>query len=66
MKRYLGDSVCVDFKDGQFILTTEDGFGPSNTIILEQEVANNLMVYFGDTYDRTVKLEKREVVANES
>jgi hypothetical protein len=42
MKTYIGDSVYV-FMDlavpgSPIILTTENGFGPSNTIVLEPEV----------------------------
>lgn len=41
-KRYLGDSVYVDFDrwavGGAIILTTENGFGASNTIVMEPEV----------------------------
>ena len=37
-KIYLGDSVYGDFSSGQVILTTENGMGSSNTIILEPEV----------------------------
>jgi hypothetical protein len=44
-KRYLGDSVYVDFASGQLILTTENGAGPSNTIVLEQEVYDALTHY---------------------
>lgn len=40
-KRYLGDSVYAEFKDGVIILTTENGMpdDPSNTIIINREVA---------------------------
>ena len=45
-KRYLGDSVYVEInKYGQIVLTTENGYGPSNTIYLEPEVFENLESY---------------------
>lgn len=37
-KVYLGDSVYVDVERGMLKLTTENGYGPSNTIYLEPEV----------------------------
>ena len=37
-KIYLGDSVYCEFDGHSFVLTTENGFGPSNTIVLEPEV----------------------------
>jgi hypothetical protein len=37
-KDYLGDSVYADFDHGMIVLTTENGFGPSNTVALEPEV----------------------------
>jgi hypothetical protein len=37
-KDYLGDSVYVDIENGMIALTTENGFGASNTIYLEPEV----------------------------
>lgn len=46
-KAYLGDSVYVDFDSacGALILTTENGMGPSNTIVLEGEVYAALEKY---------------------
>ena len=43
-KQYLGDSVYVEF-DGRFVLTTDNGYGPSNTIVLEPEVYEALTQY---------------------
>lgn len=44
MKTYLGDSVyCEIDENNSVILTTENGFGPSNTIILEEEVLGPLL-----------------------
>lgn len=39
-KRYLGDAVyaAIDTYRGMVVLTTEDGYGPTNTIYLEPEV----------------------------
>lgn len=38
-KVYLGDSVYAQVDElGRVVLTTENGFGPSNTIVLEPEV----------------------------
>lgn len=44
-KDYLGDSVYVDFDGFAFVLTTENGMGASNTIVLEPEVLNALFHY---------------------
>ena len=38
LKDYLGDSVYADFDGLSIVLTTENGYGPSNTIVLEPEV----------------------------
>lgn len=47
LKTYLGDSVYADVGDyGELILTTENGFGPSNTIVLEQQVWAALKHYW--------------------
>jgi len=45
MKMYLGDSVYVDVKHGGLELTTENGYGPTNTIFLEPEVYAALLEY---------------------
>jgi len=42
-KSYLGDSVYAEFDGFHVILTTENGYGPSNTIALEPEVFLALM-----------------------
>jgi hypothetical protein len=42
-KVYLGDSVYAEF-DGMYLtLTTENGYGPTNTIHLEDNVAEDLV-----------------------
>ena len=38
MKTYLGDSVYADFDGYMVTLTTENGYGPSNTIHIEPQV----------------------------
>ena len=45
-KTYIGDSVYVVIDQlGCVVLTTENGFGPSNTIVLEPEVLGALLGY---------------------
>ena len=44
-KQYIGDSVYADFDSYHIILTTENGFGPSNTIALEPSVLHSLVEY---------------------
>jgi hypothetical protein len=44
-KVYLGDSVYADFNGYGVVLTTENGYGPSNTIVLEPEVIEALSRY---------------------
>lgn len=41
-KRYLGDSVYIEIENGMFKLTTNNGFGPTNTIYLEPDVYDAL------------------------
>lgn len=47
MKTYIGDSVYLEFDGWSIILTTENGLpnDPSNKIILEPEVYNDLVRY---------------------
>lgn len=44
-KIYLGDSVYASFDGYHIILTTENGYKPSNTIALEPEVLDALYLY---------------------
>jgi hypothetical protein len=45
-KDYLGDSVYAEVDDcGNLVLTTENGLGASNTIVLEPEVIAALERY---------------------
>ena len=45
MKQYIGDSVYLELERGMLKLTTDNGFGPDNTIYLEPEVYNNLVTF---------------------
>ena len=51
-KQYLGNSVYADFDGYGITLTTENGYGPSNTIYLEPQVLAALEDY--KTYLRKV------------
>lgn len=44
-KEYLGDSVFANYDNYHIVLTTENGFGPSNTIYLDSMVMANLLKY---------------------
>jgi hypothetical protein len=44
-KQYLGDSVYADYDGYHIILTTENGYGPSNMIFLEPQVLKALDDY---------------------
>ena len=44
-KTYLGDSVYVQHDGYMLTLTTENGYGPSNTIHMEPEVFEALVRY---------------------
>lgn len=44
-KEYLGDSVYAEIEAGMVKLTTDNGFGPSNTIYLDIDVYNELVAY---------------------
>ena len=45
MKQYLGDSVYAETSENGIVLTTDNGMGPSNTIVLEPEVLYALQVF---------------------
>jgi len=51
MKTYLGDSVYAEFDGYYIILTTENGNGPSNTIMLEPPVLTKLRDYVTEIYE---------------
>jgi len=51
-KEYLGDSVYAEMDELRgLILTTENGYGPSNTIILEPQVQQALVYYMRRVLD---------------
>lgn len=45
LKQYLGDSVYADCDGYGILLTTENGYGPTNSIYLEPEVYHALLRY---------------------
>lgn len=44
-KQYLGDGVYIEFENGMFKLTTEDGISTTNTVYLEPEVYGAFVNY---------------------
>ena len=44
-KDYLGDAVYVAFDGFALVLTTEDGYSATNTIVMEPEVLAALLRY---------------------
>lgn len=50
-KDYLGDSVYADWDGYAITLTTENGFGPSNRIVLEPDILRAL-----DRYKERIKI----------
>jgi hypothetical protein len=44
-KVYLGDSVYAEFNGYAFILTTKNGYGPSNIIVLEPPIISALKMF---------------------
>ena len=51
MKRYLGDSVYAEMRDGMLVLTTENGWEISNTILLEPSVVSHLLSFIGAQFN---------------
>ena len=47
-KQYIGDGVYVELTDYGFILTTENGVEVTNTIVLEPQVAKELIDYINN------------------
>ena len=44
MKQYIGDSVYLDYDpEGNVILTTENGYGPTNIIVLDIDVLETFL-----------------------
>ncbi len=58
MKIYLGDSVYARFDGYGIVLTTENGYGASNTIVMEPEVVRALEEF-------VAKLRNQPAVADE-
>lgn len=54
-KAYLGDSVYAQNDGFGIILTTENGYGPSNTIYLEPSVYTALLDYVAKCSQTTLK-----------
>jgi hypothetical protein len=44
-KEYLGDSVYAEMDVDRVVLTVENGYGPTETIILEPETYAELVAY---------------------
>lgn len=59
-KDYLGDSVYAAVEDGTVKLTTENGYGPSNTIYLEQDVLAALTRYVKRLQDLSAEDKKEK------
>lgn len=55
MKTYLGDSVYAEFDGFGIVLTTENGMGASNTIVLEPEVLRALNEFVERTKQQSPK-----------
>lgn len=53
-KTYIGDSVYVAWNGYDYTLTTENGMGPSNTIILDPDIFREL-VRFVERCDEFIK-----------
>lgn len=60
MKQYLGNSVYAELTTGGIVLTTENGYGPSNTIFLEPEVLSALINFSISSRARKVVEANRE------
>lgn len=55
-KRYIGDAVYVEIEDGILKLTTTDGTRDTNTIYMEQDVFQSLVIYQRDAVEHYAKL----------
>lgn len=64
LRDYLGDSVCADYDGCSVTLTTNNGHGPSNTIVLEPEVLAALNRYV-ERVRSIVSEERKEAHAND-
>ena len=59
-KVYLGDSVYVEVEHGMLKLTTENGYGASNTVYLEPEVFEALANYYAAVRRRNPTVSEQE------
>lgn len=50
-KVYLGDGVYAAFDGYHVVLTTENGYGPTNTIALDDYVRDALFAYITKLYE---------------
>jgi len=53
-KTYLGDSVYGEWNGFRVTLTTDNGFGPSNTIVMEPEVIE-AFILFVEAIEKAIK-----------
>lgn len=54
-KEYLGDSVYAEHDGYAVVLTTDNGYGASNTIVMEPEVVSALNNYIKRITDEEQK-----------
>jgi hypothetical protein len=59
-KTYLGDSVYADMIGDMIVLTTENGYGPSNRIGLEPEVFDALLIWRKAIVDAELAAARKE------
>ena len=59
-KQYLGDSVYIDNDGYHIILTTENGYGPSNTIFLEPHLVPKIQEYINYIRNKNNEGEERD------
>jgi hypothetical protein len=59
-KQYLGDGVYADYDNQQIVLTTDNGYGPFNTIYMESEVLEALDNYRKWLWAKAAEKNKRE------
>lgn len=45
-KSYLGDSVYVEYSNHEFLLTTQNGHGPTNLIVLDSQIIEHLYAFY--------------------
>lgn len=64
-KTYLGDSVYAVDDGMHIVLTTENGFGPTNTILLDSQVINALMMLLEHSHNLKIVVTRKDEVADE-